>query len=101
MTNEIKQAKELQKLKSNYLKKLSGEKRCDVAIQDIIAALKKGAYTACSLPHYRYQSRLGVALNFERLGWLERTGRDKTGINFKATEEFKNIMEITLANKQN
>lgn len=43
---------------------------------------------------------LEVARNFEKIGWLERTGRDKTGINFKATEEFRNIIEITLANKQ-
>jgi hypothetical protein len=84
--------KDLEKLKNNYLKKINGEKHLDQSIADIIEALKNGSCSVCSLPHYRYNTKKTIISNFEKIGWVERTGKTKVSVNFKATEEFKNII---------
>lgn len=59
-----------------------------VEIADILAAT--GQYTMCNLPHYRYDKCKQACRRLERAGFIKKSGRTQTGINFKATGLLKN-----------
>lgn len=59
-------------------------------MEEVVGMLRDhGSFTMCTLPHYRFDRVKRICRELETRGFIRRTGRTETSINFTVSDQFK------------